>query len=119
MTSNVRDALLASTKRRYTTTEVSGLGTVRLQSLTELERAKIEEVASTDVTRMRAHLIAFALVDDDGNRLFADLEVEQILKMDSRLTGDLSTAVMLHVGRQDTTEDQLKNSEGIPGEPVP
>lgn len=117
--SDIRDRLLGSVKRRYSTAEVAGLGLVRMQSLTELERAQIEQVASTDVTRMRAQLIALSLVDDEGHRLFADQEVETILKMDSRLTGELSTAVMLHVGRQDTTEDEVKNSEGTPAGPAP
>lgn len=119
MTSDIRDKLLGSVKRRYSTADIAGLGQVRMQSLTELERAQIEQVATTDVTRMRAHLIALSLVDDDGNRLFADQEVETILKMDSRLTGDLSTAVMLHVGRQDATEDAVKNSDGTPAGPAP
>lgn len=117
--SDIRDKLLGSVQRRYSTVEVPGLGAVRLQSLTELERAQIEQVAATDVTRMRAQLIAVALVDDAGNRLFSDQETDHILRMDSRLTGELSTAVMLHVGRQDTTEDQVKNSEGTPAEPAP
>ena len=116
-TTTIRDALLASCKRRYTEETIEGLGTVRLQSLTELERAKVEVAARDNASVLRGMLIAMSLVDDEGNRLFGDGEVDTILAMDSRLTLRVSDVVLAHIGK-DKTEDAVKNSETTPAEPV-
>jgi hypothetical protein len=105
----IRDKLLATcNKRRVASYNVDGLGEVRLQSLTELERASVEKTANEDTTKLRAMLIAYSMVDEDGNRLFSDDEIGTVLAMDSRFTLPLSTAVLNHVGR-DSTEDAVKN----------
>jgi hypothetical protein len=105
----IRDKLLATcNKRRVAEYNVDGLGEVRLQSLTELERASVEKTANEDTTKLRAMLIAYSMVDEDGNRLFSDEEVGTVLAMDSRFTLPLSTAVLNHLGR-DSTEDAVKN----------
>lgn len=115
---SVRDKMLASRSRRYEQAHCEGLGWVRVQSLSELERAKVERAAGQDVTRLRATLIAMSVVDVEGHRLFSDDEVDAILDMDSRITLALSDIVMEHIGR-DKTEAHLKNSSATPGEPVP
>lgn len=106
---SMRDVLLATTRRRYVVCDVPGVGNVRMQSISEADRAKIEQVAAQDITRMRAQLLALTLVDDTGARLFADNEIDAILAMDSRVTNELSSRAMEHVGTQDTTEETVKN----------
>lgn len=118
-TNNVRDRLLATCKRRYSTATIDGIGEVRLQSLSELERAKVEVASKNDQFKLRALLIAVSLVDVDGNRLFSDDDVDSVLSMDSRITLRLSDAVLEHIGRDDEAGSQLKNYETTPGEPVP
>lgn len=105
---SLRDKLLKTCVRRYTRRDVDGIGSVRVQSLTELERATVEVVASQDAKKMRAMLIVQSLVDDDGNRLFSDKEVDSVLQMDSRISMALSDVVLDHIGR-DKSEDAVKN----------
>lgn len=114
MSTNTRDNLLATTRRRYTVCELPGIGAVRIQSISELDRAKIEQVAAQDITRMRAQLLALTLVDDEGARLFADSELDTILAMDSRVTNELSSRAMEHVGTQDGTDELVKNLQKTP-----
>ena len=105
---SLRDRLLKTCVRRYARRNVDGLGSVRVQSLTELERATVESIASQDAKKMRAMLIVQSLVDDDGNRLFSDKEVDSVLQMDSRVSIALSDVVLDHIGR-DKSEDAVKN----------
>lgn len=105
---SLRDKLLKTCVRRYTRRDVDGIGSVRVQSLTELERATVEAIASQDPKKMRAMLIVQSLVDEDGNRLFSDKEVDSVLQMDSRVSIALSDVVLDHIGR-DKSEDAVKN----------
>lgn len=110
-------------RRRYTEFEIDGFGTVRIQSLTERERASIEKQAGNDGFCYRASLIALAVVDANGDRVFSDEDVEQLAEADCQLTISLSDAVIEHVGAlqftQSSIEAEVKNSEATQPDAVP
>jgi hypothetical protein len=98
--------LFAKAKRRYT--EVDG---VRIQSLTELEKINVrglwskrakelpkdDKVAESEhVDRMNAELLVLTLVDESGNRLFADNEISEVQTLDSVMFDTLADAAYEH-----------------------
>lgn len=78
-----RDEFLRATARRYATVEVPSYGEVRMQSLTAAEMRSIRRSLRTEAgafdnerfARIDALVVAAALVDDDGDRLFSDDDV--------------------------------------------
>lgn len=103
-----RSALLGKRSRRYLEVDITGLGPVRIQSLSERERAELEVKAMSDTSQFRANLIALTLVDEDGARLFADSDVDSILEVDSSLTGELAAHINEHC-EVPRTEESVKN----------
>lgn len=101
-----REAMLAVCKRRYVTVDVPGVGDVRLQSLSELERSQYElaaldnknAVSREKLLHQRCRLIALCVVDDEGKRLFSDDDVRLLLEMDSQITNAIFDAAQLHCG---------------------
>lgn len=109
--------------RRYAEFEIDGFGTVRIQSLTERERASIEKQAGGDDFCYRASLIALAVVDSNGDRVFSDADVDQLAEADCQITIALSDAVIAHVGAMQFTqqgiEAAVKNCEATQPDAVP
>lgn len=92
-----RDSFLALATRRYQTVTIPEFGDVRIQSLSEGERAKIEtEAAKDNFATLRARLVAACLVDEDGTRLFGDDECEAIGRLDSRYVAPIADAINDH-----------------------
>ncbi len=115
-----RDALLGVAKRRYATVEVDGLGKVRIRSLTELERSRIEaslrdkkgNLSGNRMIDLKCRMIVETLVDGDGNLLFTNADIERIRQQDSKVTNTLTDAIQAHVGFTDEDmEDLEKNCE--------
>lgn len=85
-----RDALLAASKREYHDVEVKGVGTVRVQTLNDLEHSDItssliDKDGNIDRTRMphmRRIVASKMMVDADGNRMFATAEEAGELRHD-------------------------------------
>lgn len=102
--------ILAMTKRRYTE-----FGGVRLQSLSELELSALEsrwaskfrELGGKLHPAMRAELLATVIVDDEGNRVFSDSEVDQLSALDGGLAKSLYLKAREHCGMDDD-EDMEK-----------
>lgn len=75
-----REQFTQAAKKRYNTVHVTGLGEVRIQSLTAGEMRDIRRSLRTDagdpaldrIARLDALVVAAAIVDDDGTRLFSD-----------------------------------------------
>lgn len=93
-----RDELMKWTARRYTDADIADVGLVRIQSLTEKERARIfakssEGNGDTQVARF----IAATVVDDRGYRIWSDDQLEHILALDSRVTLALWDAIERHI----------------------
>ena len=112
-----RDELLSTCKRRYRLAEIAGLPQpVRIQSLSEGERATIEtKLSGSDLSKLRAALVVRCVVDEDGDRLFADEDVDQVLEMDSTIVSEISDAIQDHCATAEI-EELAKNSNGTPGD---
>lgn len=114
-----REDLVQFAKRRHT--EVPFLQTgkkVRIQSLTERERAELESaIVERKGGSLRARIIAKSVVDEDGKRIFSDDDIPFIESLDSQVTSELYDAIDQHCGvirGQDDLETIGKNSEEIP-----
>lgn len=123
-----RASLLACTSKRYKDVEIEGLGTVRIQSLTEGERNEIElkqfdRTGKRDMSKLKevkAHWIAGCVVDEHGAREFSDADVSSILKMDAMITDTLFEAIQKHIGLSaDDRRRLLKNSQETDGDGSP
>lgn len=112
-----RDQFLAAAKRRYTEATLAGFGRVRLQSLSEGERGRIESQTNYDakknkgdgIAKWRARWIIAAVVDGDGKRLFSDAELDTVQALDSRVTGPLYDIIAVHCGVDMDIEESEKN----------
>lgn len=110
-------------KRRFDAVSVGGLN-VRIQSLSELEKARVDaanidykrgRVAREAAVLSRARLIVACVVDDAGKRLFSDAQVEQVAKeMDSRVSDTIYRACVKHVGGESNEDfaELVGNSAG-------
>jgi tRNA A37 N6-isopentenylltransferase MiaA len=103
---NLRDRLVESIRRRYLEVEIDGLGTVRLQSLSEGDYSRVEDAKPED---RRPLLVARTLVDSAGDRLFADEDVDTISEMDFAVVHAIAERAMLHCRTQTTVENAVKN----------
>jgi hypothetical protein len=102
-----REQFLSPKPPRYmdTTLPVSGL-TVRIRSLTELERTQFEnsrfgrdgKLIPGRIEDSKARLICLCLVDDDGKQLLKAGDEQAVLSLDSADTGALYDACWEHVG---------------------
>lgn len=87
---------------------------VRIQSMTERERAELEKaVTDGDGASVRALVIVATLVDSQGHRIFTDDHVDMIDSLDSQVTGALFDAISEHCDMQGDRlgriEDHVKN----------
>ena len=117
-----REALLGKTKRRYKTVDLPGGETARIQSLTEREKSEYEcSVLSTRGRAVRSKmtaatraLIVLCLVDNAGNRILADTDMEQLAAVDGGVTSAIYAAACEHCGfTADDIESLVKNSESV------
>lgn len=71
-----------------------GGGTVRLCSLTALEReewdAWLFSVKKADALTSRSRLLSMAIVDKDGNRLFTEADIKDLAKKNGKVISKLS-----------------------------
>lgn len=110
-----RKELMAYASRKHV--DVDG---VRLQSLSELEKAKLDALwgerynATKQVDMvMRRELVVACIVDDDGNRLFLDSEVDLLGEWDAGIIGQLYEACRKLCGFDDREdlEEAAKKSD--------
>jgi hypothetical protein len=112
-----REEILALSKRRYGSFEG-----IRFQSLTEAELSTLRGIwagrfggreenstAPVDLTS-RAELLAATIVDESGNRMFANDEVDLISTIDSLVSEPLHKAIEQHCGltAKDDKVDKLE-----------
>lgn len=113
------DFLGSTCERRYreVTLPISGKR-VRIQSLSELERARYEAALidgngrriAARVRDQRARLICLCLVDERGDRLLHDTDVDAVLARDSHDDGYLYDQIFDLVGLANPgVEDAVKN----------
>lgn len=95
--------------RRYKTIDAPPFGEIRIQSITELERATLERSNAKGDTYARARMIALAIVDAFGHRVFGDADVESLANADAALTLRLSEEIAAHWANAPTGEQHVKN----------
>jgi len=119
-----RNELLGLTKRRHKTIEIPELGlTFRIQSLTEREKSEYETALLTktgrSVSRERLtdaarRLMVLCLVDDSGERLLEQGDVNALSQLDSIVAAKIYNECQTHCGfGEDDIEQIVKNSESV------
>ena len=104
-----RDDYITPAPRRFKEFEATLNGqtkTVRIQSLTALERAHYElgnlgtdgRWSPHNTERMNALLVAMTVVDRDGNRILKESDVEAMMEQDGDFIGDIYDEAMDHTG---------------------
>ena len=110
-------------QRRYDTKEWEGIGKVRIQSLSELERKKwqlasLDDSGDLDFNKVPMSgplLITFTAVDDKGKKIFTRSQVKELAEIDARILGPMVDWIQAHCGLESVdTEEAVGNSEGIP-----
>ena len=103
--------LLAKCKRRYANLDVPGVGMIRVQSMTERERAAIEQaiIKGDTAGTMRARVLAACMVDEDGRKIWGDHELETISEMDSVTVLAIFNAIDEFTTSGDNVEELEKN----------
>lgn len=115
-------------KRRFMDVDlpVSGLR-VRIRSLTEEEYARYQMAVVNTAGKVRTNkledagrrLIALCIVDENGNRLFADNEADKLRSLDNADAQSLYNACLKHNGINRDEEEMLKNLGIMPGGGLP
>lgn len=116
-----RDAILAVDDVQYEDVEVPEWGgRVRVKSLTGKERDALEasmivgkgKNANVNMSNLRAKLVARAVVDEDGKRLFNDDDIAALgAKSAAALTRVYEVAQRLSGITQEDVDELTKNSE--------
>lgn len=102
------EILGTSGRRRIEHVHIVGYGDVHVRSITEGERAGIEDATRNDPKLARILLIIASVCDADGTPMFGKADVEALREADSRITMALSNAIAAHIQPVDI-EDKLKN----------
>jgi len=119
-----RDVLLRPVKRTFHEVETSR-GVVRLRSVTERERAKFEadtldksgKVTKRGLVSMKPRLIILCAVDDQGDPILNQGDIDSLLDMDSQTINQLADVCQQLVGiTESDVEDMEKNYETSPGD---
>jgi hypothetical protein len=111
-----REQLLEKSKRRLIDVTLSDGAVVKLQSLTEIERAEynaemLDADGAVDKEQFKygtVKLLARMIVDENGKRMFHDSEWPIIAELDSLVTEELGDAARNHIGfnRADAKKSQ-------------
>lgn len=113
-----RDALLGPAKRRFATVEIADLGKVRIRSLTEGERSRIEasmcgkdgKPSLSKMLDLKCRFIVDCVVDADGNQLFSNSDISSIRQQDSRITNALVEAIEAHCGWSERNLESIEKN---------
>lgn len=113
-----REHLLAAPKRRFAEVEIPGWGTVRIRSLSELERSRFEasirdkrgQVSASKLIDLKCRLIVLCVVDTDGNPILSNNDIEQLRQQDSRLTNLLTEKIQEHCGITDNDIEEMEKN---------
>lgn len=118
-----RDTILQPLKRRFTDVTIPEWGKFRIRSLTELERSRFEasirdkkgQVNNTKLIDLKCRLIVLCVVDDAGDPLLTNSDIDVLRNQDSQATNLLVDAIQGHCGITETDLGELeKNSEATP-----
>lgn len=92
---STRETILKLTGRRYLPVEIPGLGTLKLRSLSELERAKVEEVSVMDRPKLKRTILIQSLVDSETLQpVFTDADFDLVGTIDGAVVDKIVGASM-------------------------
>lgn len=115
-----REALLASTRRRFCTYNIPHLGPVRVRNLTERERSQYETATLNDdgdgadrdrLEDARRRLICACVVDAEGNTLLQASDVTALAEIDGAISGALFDVCRQHCGFEKGDIERLAGNE--------
>lgn len=115
MTTITRSDILGTIgKRRIAKEEIDGIGVAYVRSITEGERAAIEDATRQDPKRARVLLIVSSLCDEEGTPLLGKNDIDALMEADSRVTMALSNAIARHIQPTDYegTRKNLQETQG-------
>lgn len=94
-----REQFAAYRKRRFKKVTIGDGHEIRIQSLTAGE---LHGIGAAPAEEQNGRMIAAAIVNDDGKRLFADAEHEIFSEMDAAFVVPLVSAINEHLGLVET-----------------
>ena len=117
-----RDQILESSDLKTATVDVPEWGgAVIVRTMTGADRDAFEQTLvitddkgtrKTDLTNMRAKLVAMTVVDDAGNRMFSEGDIVLLAKKSATALARVFDAAQVLNGMADSSEgDAVKNSE--------
>ncbi len=111
----MRDKLLERGRPRYATIRVPDIGDVRVRSLSARETFALADrlAAAADKHEEAAIYIQACAVDDDGQPLFGDDDLETLINLEPHVTNALYSGILRHVGLM-KGEAVEKNSDETP-----
>ncbi len=120
--------LLGASVRRFKIISDPMVGNVRIQSWTELQRARFEaamkgkdgKLSVTKSLDTKCRAIVESVVDENGTQVYTNSDIEKLRLQDSRIIDFLCTEICKHVGiTEDDFEELEKNSEPTRGADSP
>lgn len=91
-----KSAFFAALKPKVSDVTVEGFGAVHIAQLSVLEVEAIRGVATDDAAKKEIGLrfVVYAVVDDDGARVFSDDDLDQLRASSNEAIESLATAVL-------------------------
>lgn len=110
-----RDEILGPCKRRFADVAVPGWGKFRIRSLTELERSRFEatcldksgQLSANKLQDVKCRLIVLAVVDQNGDQLLTNSDIENLRQQDSRNTNVLVDEIRRHCSMNEVDFEEL------------
>jgi hypothetical protein len=117
-----RDQFIGASPRTFRNVEVEGLGKVRIRSITELERAKMEapnytKKGTINLDKLgdaRCRLIVAAVVDGEGNPILTNNDVQFLRNKDSKIINQLAEAIGEHCGISEKDMEEIEKNSPAP-----
>jgi hypothetical protein len=123
-----KSEFVAAMKRRITPVTIDGFGQIYVRSLSGVMRARVaDSYRDSDGQsiedahkRVQCYIVAHVLVDENGDRIFGDEDIDVISNLDAGVLDQISQAGIAASGMGVKSVEQAeKNSETIPSEPLP
>jgi len=113
-----RDQILSAPKRRFAEVDIPDWGKFRVRSLTELERSKFEasirdkqgKVSNAKLLDLKCRLIVLCVVDENGDTLLTNADIDALREQDSCRTNQLVDAIQKHCGFSDNDLEELEKN---------
>ena len=92
---STRETILKLTGRRYLPVNIPGLGPLTVRSLSELERAKVEDVSQKDRQRLKRTILIQSLVDSETKQpVLTDADFDLLGEVDGAIVDEIVSVSM-------------------------